>query len=131
MLVGGGGNKVMRLAVRFGDWWNMPDCNFNTYNERLSILDRHCEELKRDPKTLRRTWFGRIAVGKTEAQAKEFATPRYTPQNAFVGAPSQVLDQIAPFIAAGVDYFMFVVQGLPDPDVLGLLTEEVLPQLRK
>ncbi|MBX3080611.1 MAG: LLM class flavin-dependent oxidoreductase [Anaerolineae bacterium] len=130
LVVGGGGNKVMRLAVRFADWWNLPDANFTYYNEHLTVLERHCEELGRDPKSLRRTWFGRIAVGKTEAQAKEFAGPRWTTYNAFVGTSSQILDQIAPFIEAGVDYFMFVVQGLPNPDVLGLLTEEVFPRLR-
>jgi alkanesulfonate monooxygenase SsuD/methylene tetrahydromethanopterin reductase-like flavin-dependent oxidoreductase (luciferase family) len=130
IVVGGGGNKVMRLAARYADWWNLPDANFTYYNEHLTILQRHCEDLGRDPKTLRRTWFGRIAVGKTEAQAQAFAGPKWTTFNAFVGTPAQILDQIAPYIAAGVDYFMFVVQGLPDPDALRLLTEEVLPHLR-
>jgi hypothetical protein len=36
---------------------------------------------------------------------------------------------MSPFVEAGVDYFMTTVLGLPDPDVLGMLLEEVLPKV--
>jgi hypothetical protein len=36
-----------------------------------------------------------------------------------------------PFLAAGVTYFMLTVLGLPNPEITGLLTEEILPKLTK
>lgn len=130
IIVGGGGETTMLLAARYADWWNLPDANWPKYNDRLTILRRHCATIGRDPATLRLSWFGRLMVGKTEAAARALDKD-WTPQNAFVGTPAQIVEQMQPFIDAGVTYFMLVVVGLPDPDIIRLLTEEVLPKLKR
>lgn len=127
IMVGGGGHKTTRLAAQYADWWNMHDVNWAAYRERLNRLKEGCEQVGRDPSTIRLTWFGRLVVGRTEAQAKALAG-KWTPENAFVGTPQQVVDQMSPFVDAGVDYFMATVLGLPD--VIGMLTEEVLPKFK-
>ena len=128
-LVGGGGDKTTRLAARFAAMWNLPDAPFERYRERMAVLLRHCEDIGRDPATLRKTWFGRLAVGRTEAEALTLGYGKWTRANAFVGTPAQVVEQMGPFVAAGVDYFMLEVLGLPDPDVVGMVLEDVLPRL--
>lgn len=130
IIVGGGGETTMLLAARYADWWNLPDANWQKYNDRLTILKRQCEAVGRDPATLRLSWFGRLVVGKTEAAARALDS-KWTPENAFVGTPTQIVEQMQPFIDAGVTYFMFVVLGLPDPEIIHLLTEEVLPKLKR
>lgn len=130
IVVGGGGETTMLLAVRYADWWNLPDANWTKYSERLSILKRQCAAIGRDPGTLRLSWFGRLGVGKTEAAARALDSA-WTPENAFVGTPKQIVEQMQPFIDAGVTYFQFVVLGLPDHEVIDLLTEEVLPKLKR
>ncbi len=129
IVVGGGGETTMLLAARHADWWNLPHADWTKYNDRLTILKRQCGTVGRDPATLRLSWFGRILVGKTEAAAQAL-DPQATPENSFVGTPTQIIEQMKPLIDAGVSYFIFMVPGLPDPEIIGLLTEEVLPKLR-
>jgi len=129
LIVGGGGKKTMRLAARFANWWNIPDANFATYHDRVKILQQHCQELGRDPTTLRLTWFGRLAVGKTQLQAEKLGYGKWTTNNALVGTPAQVVEQIQQFTAIGVDYFMVELLGLPEPEIIGMVLEDVLPNV--
>jgi alkanesulfonate monooxygenase SsuD/methylene tetrahydromethanopterin reductase-like flavin-dependent oxidoreductase (luciferase family) len=143
IVVGGGGKKTMMLAARYADWWNLSDVNAEKYAEHLTILRQHCETIGRDPTTLRLTWFGRLAVGKTQREAEALGQlpngmaygtllgQTYTTENAFVGTPQQIVEQIMPFVELGVDYFMTDILGLPDPDIIGMVREEILPQIRK
>ncbi len=129
LMIGGGGEKTMRLAAQHADLWNLPDCTAAKYGERLAILHRHCAELGRDPKTLRLSWFGRLAVAKTETEAIALSAGRWTPDNAVVGTVPQAIQQIQALMALGIDHFIFTVLGLPDPDVVDLVTENVLAKL--
>lgn len=131
IIVGGGGRKTMRLAARYADGWNLPDANIEKYTDRLNILKQHCADLGRDPESIDLSWFGRLAVAGTEAEALALSNGRWTQDNAFVGTPQQAVDLMLPFVDIGVDYFMLEVLGLPDPDVIGMVIEQVLPQLRR
>jgi alkanesulfonate monooxygenase SsuD/methylene tetrahydromethanopterin reductase-like flavin-dependent oxidoreductase (luciferase family) len=143
IVVGGGGRKTMMLAARYADWWNLSDVNASKYAEYLAILKQHCETIGRDPSTLRLTWFGRLAVGKTQAEAEALGRlpngmaygtllgQSYNTENAFVGTPQQIIEQMMALVELGVDYFMTDILGLPDPDILGLVVEEILPQIRR
>ena len=130
IIVGGGGRKTMRLAVQYADGWNLPDANIEKYRDRLTILKQHCADLERDPASIQLSWFGRLAVANSEAEALALSNGRWTKDNAFVGTPQQVVDLMLPFVDLGVEYFMLEVLGLPDPAVIGLVTEDVLPRLR-
>jgi alkanesulfonate monooxygenase SsuD/methylene tetrahydromethanopterin reductase-like flavin-dependent oxidoreductase (luciferase family) len=133
IVVGGGGEKTMRLAAQHADIWNLSDANIERFTERVTILQRHCDELGRKSSTLRRSWFGRLAIGKTQAEAEKYAnsrTMKYTTDNAFVGTPAQIVEQMAAFVAQGCDYFMVDIIGLPNPDIIGLVTEELVPKVK-
>jgi alkanesulfonate monooxygenase SsuD/methylene tetrahydromethanopterin reductase-like flavin-dependent oxidoreductase (luciferase family) len=129
IVVGGGGTTTMRLAARFADIWNIPDAPFERYHDRLRVLHQHCVELGRDPATLRKSWFGRVAVADTEAEALALGGGRWTPDNAFVGTPDQVVAEMQRFVAIGCDYFMIEILGAPNPAVLALVRDELLPRL--
>ncbi len=130
LVVGGGGTKTMRLAARFADWWNISDSNFAKYSERMAVLDRHCAELGRDPGSLRRTWFGRLVLGRGAEEVKARGG-RWTVENAFAGTPAEAVEQMQQFIDIGVDYFMIDVLELSNPDVMGMLLDEVAPALAR
>lgn len=131
IIVGGGGRKTMRLAAQYADGWNLPDANIDTYTDRLNVLKEHCADLGRDPASIECSWFGRLAVANSEAEALALSDGRWTKDNAFVGTPQQALDLMLPFVEVGVEYFMLEILGLPDPDVIGMVTEDVLPHLRR
>ncbi|MCG3208926.1 MAG: F420-dependent glucose-6-phosphate dehydrogenase [Anaerolineae bacterium] len=130
IIVGGGGSKTMRLAAKFADWWNLPDANFADYNAKVDILRQQCDSVGRDPANLRLTWFGRMALGRTDAEARQRGG-RWTNQNALAGTPAQVVEQLQQFIDLGVDYFMIEVLGVDQPGVRAMLLEEVLPQVQQ
>ncbi len=129
ILVGGGGNKTMMLAARFADIWNMHDANFAAYDALKTVLKQHCETIGRDPASIRLSWFGRLAVAKTEKEAEALSDGEWTKERAFVGTSSQVVAAMEEFVAAGVDHFIIEVLGISDPDIRGLVLEDVLPKI--
>jgi alkanesulfonate monooxygenase SsuD/methylene tetrahydromethanopterin reductase-like flavin-dependent oxidoreductase (luciferase family) len=131
MIVGGGGSKTMMLAARYGDGWNIPDANFEYYRERAAVLRQHCEAIRRDPASIQMSWFGRLAVGKTEAEALALSDGKWNPTNAFTGTPQQVIELMSPFVELGVELFMVEILGLPDPYVIHTVLDEILPHLRQ
>ena len=133
ILVGGGGYTTMKHAARYADIWNFPDCPLGPYVERLRILRRHLEAIDRDPATLRCSWFGRVAIGRTEAEAAARGLSRedkWTPDRAFVGTPESIAEQMSGFVEIGCDYFMVDIIGAPDPEVVGMVIEELIPKLK-
>ena len=139
IMVGGAGSKTLMVTAKHADWWNLSDANYDRFKERLGVLLGHCDTIGRDPASIRKTWFGRVSLGKTEAEALELgrkAAPRraekaYTMANAFVGTPAQVVDEMGRFVQDfGVDYFMIDVLGLPSEEITGMVVEEVVAKLR-
>ena len=130
IVVGGAGNKTIRVAARYADWWNVPDHNFTRYADRVKVVQATCAEVGRDPSTLRLTWFGRLIVAKTEAEAIARGQGHWTRDNALVGTPAQVVEAMQQFVEIGVSYFMAEVFGLPNPDVIRMVLEDVLPKVK-
>ena len=132
IVVGGGGYTTMKHAAKYADIWNYPDTPLKPYIKRQAILRRHLDDIGRDPASLRCSWFGRVAIGKSETEAVARGRSRedkWTRDNAFVGTPGQIAEQMNAFVENGCDYFMIDIIGAPDPEVLGLFTEEVIPAL--
>jgi alkanesulfonate monooxygenase SsuD/methylene tetrahydromethanopterin reductase-like flavin-dependent oxidoreductase (luciferase family) len=72
----------------------------------------------------------------TQQEAKRIAGERYSADNleddfGFVGTPSQVREQMQPFIDLGVSSFMVDCGGFPNLTTLKLLINEVMPALSK
>jgi alkanesulfonate monooxygenase SsuD/methylene tetrahydromethanopterin reductase-like flavin-dependent oxidoreductase (luciferase family) len=134
IIVGGGGDRTLRIAAQYADWWNLYDANARKYQERAAILKQQCEAIGRDPASIRLTWFGRIVVGRNEAEMRARGTARqditFTPDNSLYGTPNRVAEQLAELIGVGVSYFMPEVIGLPHPDVFAMLLDEILPALK-
>ena len=132
ILVGGGGYTTMKHAAKYADIWNLPDKPLGPYIERLNILRRHLDDIDRDPATLRLSWFGRVSLGRTEAEAEargKSRIPQWTQDNSFVGSPQRVAESMSAFVEAGIDYFMIDIIDAPDEEIIGMFTEEVVPAL--
>ncbi len=129
LMIGGGGRQTMEVAARKADWWNVPDLGFNRYRTKVAELHETCEREARDPATLRLTWFGRMALGSTDSQAKNRGGETWTSENALVGTPARVHGELEKFIELGVSYFMVRLIDQGSGEVREMLTEEVLPGL--
>jgi len=128
----------MKVAAQHADWWNLSDQTLDVLKEKLTVLRQHCETVGRDPATLRVTWLGRLSVAKTQAEAHGRALTvgrehygGWSVDSAFIGTPQQIVDKVGAFVEAGVDYFIWDILNLPDPDVIGMFTEEIVAKVNR
>jgi F420-dependent oxidoreductase-like protein len=119
ILVGGGGDRTLRLVARYADLCGLFG-DVETIRGRLSILDRYCEAVGRDPRSVTRTRLSALAIAETAREAERLAEriaarPMGTVarREAIVGDPGRVADQARAFLDAGLDALVF---HLPDPE---------------
>jgi F420-dependent oxidoreductase-like protein len=101
LLVGGGGEKVtMRIAATYADEWNCwgtPEL----HAQKRGVLDRHCENVGRDPDEIARSAQGLLFLSTDEewlaGKRGEMGMP------SIVGTPAEVTEVVAAYAAAGVD----------------------------
>ena len=133
IMVGAFRPQMLRLTARYADWWNVSSSGINRYRRMAEEFERACDEVGRDPVTVRRSWIGGCACMPTRDEAEVLTGGRYSTDNDedfdFVGTPQQLVEQMRPFIDLGVDYFMLDCGGFPQLTTLELLIDEVLPAL--
>jgi len=152
ILIGGkGGPRLLRLAARYADGWNTvwrwtPEA----YVPLAHAAREACERAGRDPSVFRLSLGLFTVVGESEAdlaaryerigRALPPGVTEATPLEALrvdglVGTPDQVLERLARFAEVGVDELVVcpapVWFALPDPSMLDLLAERVLPAARE
>lgn len=101
LLVGGKGDRMLRITARYADAWNMwalPD----TFAERSGALDRACAALDRDPATIERSTQALVMLTDDAAAARSFVEA-VAPRAAVAGTVEQVADTVAAWQAVGVD----------------------------
>lgn len=130
IVIGGTKPRILRLIARYADWWNVSGVSIDNYKLFVQESERACEDVGRDPKTLRRTWFGRCLCAPTEEAVQVLNVDHLTADQAFVGTPEQVIAQMRAFVDLGVDYFMFSNGGFPHLTTLEMLINEVLPAFK-
>jgi alkanesulfonate monooxygenase SsuD/methylene tetrahydromethanopterin reductase-like flavin-dependent oxidoreductase (luciferase family) len=135
LMVGAFRPKMLRLAAKHADCWNVSSTGIEQYRQMVEEFERACVEVDRDPAAVRRSWIGGCACAPTQAEAEVLTDDRYSADNTgedfgFVGTPQQVIAQMRPFIDLGVDYFIFDCGGFPHLTTLDLLITEVLPAFR-
>jgi alkanesulfonate monooxygenase SsuD/methylene tetrahydromethanopterin reductase-like flavin-dependent oxidoreductase (luciferase family) len=133
IMVGAFKPKMLRLAARHADWWNVSSTGIADYHGYVQEFERACDEVGRDPATVRRTWCGGCACAPTEQEvAKSLAErPQLQPGEDFIGTPRQILQQMQPFVELGVDYFMLDCSSFPSLTTAEMLVNEVLPVLNR
>jgi alkanesulfonate monooxygenase SsuD/methylene tetrahydromethanopterin reductase-like flavin-dependent oxidoreductase (luciferase family) len=140
IMIGAFRPQMLRLVARHADWWNVSSTGVQTYRTYVQEFERACDELGRDPASVRRTWGGGCVCAPTEAEVVELAAERrqvlgeasaYQVGEDLVGTPAQIIEQIQPFIELGVDYFMLDCGGFPRLTTVELLVNEVLPALNR
>ena len=152
LVVGGkGGPRMLRIAARHADGWNTvwrwtPE----DYARRAAAAREACEREERDPAGFRLSLGLFTVVGEDEADVKrryELIGERMpagvvesTPleslrEDGLVGTREQVLERIGAFAELGVSELVVCAApvwfALPDPSMLDVLAESVLPAARE
>jgi alkanesulfonate monooxygenase SsuD/methylene tetrahydromethanopterin reductase-like flavin-dependent oxidoreductase (luciferase family) len=133
ILIGGGGEqRTLRVVAKHADLWNLPGGTVENYARKLDVLRRHCEEVGRNYDAIAKTWSAEaIVVAESEPAARRNAAASPYNNNTILGTPSQVAEQLQPYVELGVE--CLIVRLLDFPQTLGLelFVHEVMPLLRR
>jgi len=135
ILVGGGGEqRTLRAAAKYADMTHWFSLGLEGLKHKTEVLERHCEEIGRDPSTIERTIGAPVIVVGSEAEAKPFLDAIPAERRPFVkiGGPEQAAEGLRPYIEAGFTGFTFnnAMYRTPEQiarvgEVLGLVAGEV------
>jgi alkanesulfonate monooxygenase SsuD/methylene tetrahydromethanopterin reductase-like flavin-dependent oxidoreductase (luciferase family) len=150
ILIGGGGEKrTLAIAAREASEWNLLGHDADDYRAKSALLDERCREVGRDPSEIRRSQMAGYLIGRDEAALEARALrlaevlPSLQGESAaaivswlreqtgrwFAGTPGEIVEKLRPYVAAGVDLFMFQHYLLDDMEGLELVATQVMPRL--
>lgn len=101
LLVGGKGDRMLRLVARHADEWNMWGMP-GTIRSRGAVLDRHCEQIGRDPTTVLRSTQALVRLTDSPAEAAEFLASAHG-RPAIAGPAERFGEAVCEWREAGVD----------------------------
>ena len=130
LLIGGGGERrTLRIAARFADEWHAWS-TASEFRRKSDILDRHCEDIGRDPSTISRATGAQVVLsdGPTRTADGQDQVGDIT------GTPAMVLRLLGEYRDAGVDEFILrdhrETPLAAAKDALSRLSAEVVAPLR-
>jgi F420-dependent oxidoreductase-like protein len=139
--VGGAGEKLtLRAVAESADGWNTFYMPLDEYQRKLDALAGHCRAVGRDPGDIRKSLVLQAIVRRDEAEAEERlarmaramnTTPDAARQRALVGTPAQCVEQLLPYVGAGVGDFIVGVRAPVDWESLELVAKEVAPAVKE
>jgi F420-dependent oxidoreductase-like protein len=133
ILIGGSGErKTLRMVAQYAD-----GCNLFGSPERaqhlLGVLERHCENVGRDPAEITKTSMRTIVIGETDAdvQAKLDAMRGVWPEERIAsttaGTPEQILEVAQAYLDVGIEGLTFSMPDVHDLDAVALAGETLAP----
>lgn len=132
LMVGGGGEKVtLRITARYADEWNVWG-TVETMIHKMKILDRHCEDIGRDPKNIQRSAVALLFLSDDD---KFIQQTRETVDRALIaGNLAEVQDTVKAYQEAGVDELLVpdftLGQGQQKIDTLDTFINDIAPLVR-
>lgn len=125
ILIGGGGERrTIPLAAEYAD-----ACNFfgapATVRHKISVLERSCEAIGRDPAEITKTWLGHVIVADSERELQDQLDllgrrfrqdPRAARGFALCGTEEEVVAQRDSYLAIGVDGLIVTMLDPLDAD---------------
>jgi len=132
LLIGGGGEQLtLRVVARYADWWNISGGTYANYAHKLDVLRQHCATIGRDYDAIVKTWSAEaVVVAETESEAQRIAAASPYNENAIIGTPAQVAEQLQAFVDLGVEYFIVRLLDFPNTQGIEMFAREVIPRFR-
>ena len=110
LLIGGKGDRMLGLVARHAQEWNMWGLP-QTIADRTAVLERRCEDLGRDPATIRRSTQAMTMLTDDPATARRFVDT-HAPRATFAGTPEQFAELVDAWAQVGVDEVIVPDTGL-------------------
>ncbi len=132
ILVGGTGEKrTLRTLAIYGDIMNLDGwaggpMTADYFRHKCGVLDKHCENVGRDPSEIKRTVLMPTLLTDDAAAAEGFIANRRLGAGTAAGSKNYLIDRIGEIIEAGAEGIM--LGGIPtdDLDQYARVAEDVL-----
>jgi F420-dependent oxidoreductase-like protein len=127
ILVGGKGDRMLRLVARYADEWNQWGLA-PAIAERRAVLDRACERIGRDPAEIRTSAQALVLLTDDEATAQRL---NEAPRAAVAGPVSALVDAVGAWRDVGLDELIvpdfLLGTGQRKLDAMDAIVEAVAP----
>ncbi len=101
LLGGGGEKKTLRMVAQYAEEWNVwADPQIMAH--KIGVLDRHCETLGRDPRSIQRSAVALLFLCDDAARSAEIRA-NHPGRPSLIGTASELQAQLASFAEMGVD----------------------------
>lgn len=137
VIIGGGGAKrTPALAAKFAAEFNIPFVDIDTLTTQFGRVRAAVDAAGRAPESITYSAAFVLCAGKDEAEIARRAAAigrevdEMRGNSPTVGTPAEIVDKLAPFIAAGVERIYLQVLDMADLDHIDFFSREVIPQLR-
>ncbi len=115
ILIGGGGEKkTLRMVAQYADEWNVW-ADPEIMRHKISVLDRHCEQLERDPASIQRSSVALLFLCDTEAESAKLREKGIA-RPSLIGTVEELRAQVAEMQEMGVDEIIVPDFNLGDPN---------------
>lgn len=138
--IGGmGEKKTLPLVAKHADGWNVPYISPDEFARLSGILDDRCRDVSRDPASVRRainlTFNLRSTTAEADAEVEKLKAawgPSFNrvSAGALLGTPTDAVDRIRAYIAAGAQDINIALRAPWDADALRAYLTEVVPAVR-
>lgn len=135
IVIGGGGPKrTPRLAATYATEFNMPFQSRERFREQCDRVRAACESIGRDPGSLTYSAALVVCVGSNEAEIarRAKAIGREVDElrvNGLCGTPTEAVERLNAWSAAGAERIYLQVLDLQDLDHLDTVAEGVMPHV--
>jgi F420-dependent oxidoreductase-like protein len=137
ILVGGSGErKTLRLVARYADGCNLFG-DVDRVRHLLGVLERHCEDVGRDPAEITKTRMASVIVAPTHEQARRkleaaaaAGMPRQRLEASLIGDPDSVAEQAQAYADAGIEGLTITLPDLYDLETIALTGRALAPVFR-
>jgi F420-dependent oxidoreductase-like protein len=127
ILVGGSGEKwTLRLVAERADACNLFG-DLATIRHKIDVIERHCEEVGRDPGEITKTRLGSIAIAPTTTALERSISVEQARAGWQLGDPDSVAEQVQGFLDAGLDGVLYNVLDVYDLETVELVGKTLAP----
>jgi F420-dependent oxidoreductase-like protein len=128
MIGGGGEQRTLKLVAQYADMCNIFG-DPAMVRHKMDVLERHCEAVGRDPKTIVKTRLGSLIIRKTDAEADRILEQilnrpglnnEWIRAGFIVGGPDRVAEHAQKLLDAGLDGLIFNMPHFELPEAIEL-----------
>lgn len=140
VLVGGGGDKMLRLIARHANAWNAGFESPDDFKVEVARLEKACKEVGQDLSKIENTFQSRIVIAEKDEDALKRAElwreeRKGAPDDpdwkfAIKGSPQTCVDMLKAYVNIGVSHFTLLFADAATLKPLRLFAEGVLPEFR-